>query len=190
LKLWPEQSRRYSLPLRAQSISPDVSQSWARKLRGTIDGRHVALGNFVTAKIAEIEKATIAQMREIWERELSSPLPPIRAYGVLKRILAWRVQEKYLGGVSQSARQQLDRLVAALDRDPKGESATRGLRPGLVLVREWKGTKHQVRVLPEGFEHLGKVYDSLSIVARHITGTRWSGPLFFGLKKTGRQTKK
>ena len=146
--------------------------------------------DIVAEKIAEIEEASISQLREIWEQELLSPIPSIRAYGVLKRILAWRVQEKYIGGISKGASQQLDRLVAVLNRDPKGESAALRLRPGLVLMREWKGIKHQVRVLPEGFEYLGKVYDNLSIIARQITGTRWSGPLFFGLKKAKGRNKK
>ena len=109
------------------------------------------LAEIAAARIAAIEKATITQLRQIWERELSSPIPPICAYGVLKRVLAWRVQEKYLGGISKSANQQLERLVAALDRDPKGESAALRLRPGLVLKREWEGRNHPGGVLSEGF---------------------------------------
>lgn len=135
------------------------------------------------AKIAAIERAGIDVLREIWRRELGGTPPKIRAYGVLKRILAWRVQEKYLGGFSKAVQQQLDRLVAALDRDPKGETASLRLKPGMVLVREWKGTKHQVQVRPDGFEHQGVTYPSLSKVASTIAGSRWSGPLFFGLKR-------
>ena len=137
----------------------------------------------VAAKVAEIEHANLSELREIWRRELGGSPPEIRAYRVLKWILAWRVQEKYLGGLSQTARQHLDRLVAALDRDPTGETAFLKLKPGMVLVREWKGVKHQVRVLPDGFEHQGIQYDSLSSVACTIAGSHWSGPLFFGLKR-------
>lgn len=135
------------------------------------------------AKITAIDRAGIDLLREIWRRELGNEPPKIRAYGVLKRILAWRVQEKHLGGFSKAVQQQLDRLVAAIDRDPTGETATLRLKPGMVLVREWKGTKHQVLVRPDGFEHQGVIYASLSKVASTIAGSRWSGPLFFGLKR-------
>jgi hypothetical protein len=135
------------------------------------------------AKIAAIDRAGIVLLREIWRRELGTEPPKIRAYGILKRILAWRVQEKYLGGFSKAVQQQLDRLVAALDRDPKGDTAALRLKPGMVLVREWKGTRHQVLVRHDGFEHQGTTYASLSKVASTIAGARWSGPLFFGLKR-------
>ena len=138
------------------------------------------------AKMMAIERAGIDLLREIWRRELGTDPPKIRAYGVLKRILAWRVQEKYLGGFSKAVQQQLDRLVAALDRDPKGDNATLRLKPGMVLVREWKGTRHQVLVRPDGFEHQGTTYPSLSKVASTIAGARWSGPLFFGLKRSAK----
>lgn len=55
------------------------------------------------------------------------------------------------------------------------------LKPGMRLVREWQGEVYQVLVLPKGFEMQGRVFKSLSAIARHITGTAWSGPLFFGL---------
>lgn len=154
--------------------------------------RNTPLQEMVVAKVALIEKATIVQMREIWETELVTPVPPIRAYETLRRILAWRVQEKYLGGLSQNSLQELERLGKALERNPGRSNPALRLRPGVTLVREWKGTKHHVRVLPGGFEYLGKTYDSLSIIARTIAGTRWSGPLFFGLKdsKTNKARKK
>lgn len=148
----------------------------------TPKGRQAAPPDLL-AKIAEIERASIDQMREIWRGELGTSPPEIRAYGTLKRILAWRVQEKYLGGLSQEVLQQLERLGNALDRNPGRNNPALKLRPGVMLVREWKGAKHCVRVLPNGFEYLGKTYDSLSVIARTIAGTRWSGPLFFGLKK-------
>lgn len=159
-----------------------MPQHHAETASATPKGRQPPPPDLV-AKISEIERAGIDQMREIWRRELGTPLPKIRAYGTLKRILAWRVQEKYLGGLSQDALQQLERLGNALDRYPDKNSPALRLRPGIMLVREWKGAKHCVRVLPNGFEYLGKTYESLSIIARTIAGTRWSGPLFFGLKK-------
>jgi hypothetical protein len=98
-------------------------------------------------KSATIERAGIAELRDIWRAELGGSPPPIRAYGVLKCILAWRVQKKYLGGLSGAAQQRLDRHVAELDRNPKGDPPILRLKPGMVLVRSWQGVKHQVLVL-------------------------------------------
>lgn len=72
----------------------------------------------------------------------------------------------------------MNRLLRLL-RTP---SPAKTLRPGIRLVRQWQGQTHQVTVLDKGYEYVGKVYPSLSAIARHITGTPWSGPLFFGLK--------
>jgi hypothetical protein len=63
------------------------------------------------------------------------------------------------------------------------------MQPGAVLVREWRGISHQVSVLEKGFSFRGKRYRSLSEVAREITGTRWSGPLFFGLKRSQEESR-
>lgn len=162
----------------------------ASKRRATSSG-HSDLQQMVAEKVAVIEKATFAELKQIWTDEFGIVPPPIRAYEIFRRMVAWRFQEQYLGGLSQSARAQLARLMAALDRDPKGERALFRLKPGFTLVREWKGVKYHVQLLDEGFEYQGKVYASLSEIARLITGTRWSGPLFFGLKKTqnGRKVK-
>jgi len=142
----------------------------------------------VTRKVSEIETATVDRMREIWRGEFGTDPPNMtRSFETFRKLLAWKVQEKYLGGLSRWANQELERLVAALDRDPSGNSSMMRLKPGMVLVREWKGVKHQVHVLDQGLRHGSKTYDSLSEVAREITGTRWSGPLFFGLKRKPKQ---
>lgn len=159
------------------SSTPAVNKRRASSLNGT------DLGEIVAAKVADIEQADSSRLKEIWTKELGVTSPPIRAYETFRRMVAWRVQEKYLGGLSQSAMTQLDRLVVALDRDPKGEHIMFKLKPGYTLVREWKGGRHLVKVLVDGFIYEGVTYNSLSEIARLITGTRWSGPLFFGLKK-------
>ncbi len=100
------------------------------------------------------------------------------------RALAYRIQEKVLGGLQPSTRRLLTKVAAdASARRPiqwAPEPTT--LKPGTVLLRDWHGTQHQVIVRENGIVFNGKQYKSLSQVAHRITGTKWSGPLFFGLK--------
>jgi hypothetical protein len=101
----------------------------------------------------------------------------------LIRAIAYRLQEKAFGGLKPSTQ----RLLAEFAYDGTNGSSlaaapSRIVQPGAVLVREWRGMSHQVSILEKGFCFRGKRYRSLSEVAREITGTRWSGPLFFGLR--------
>jgi DUF2924 family protein len=109
-----------------------------------------------------------------------------RLYGsaaICSRAVAYRLQERALGGLSPATRRLFERVVAhAQARRPLKLRPVRKLEPGAVLIREWGGAKHRVMVRESGFSFGGKEYLSLSEVARVITGSRWSGPLFFGLK--------
>jgi hypothetical protein len=93
------------------------------------------------------------------------------------RAVAYKMQERVYGGLSRSAR----RALADGNRAATALSAAEA-RPGTVLLREWHGVTHQVTVLEGGVLYRGKCHRSLSAVARLITGSRWSGPTFFGLK--------
>ncbi|MGA2412308.1 MAG: DUF2924 domain-containing protein, partial [Candidatus Binataceae bacterium] len=98
--------------------------------------------------------------------------------------IAYRLQEKALGGLKPATVRLLARIAdaAAARRQAAPETATIRLSAGTVLIREWRGAKHQVTVLNDGFLFRAKRFRSLSQIARAITGSRWSGPLFFGLK--------
>jgi len=99
-------------------------------------------------------------------------------------LLAYRLQEKAYGGLSTSLRKRLRALGAELEIDPDADFLdVPRIRPGARLLREWQGETHKVTVVEEGFVYEGKRYKSLSEIARLITGTRWSGPRFFGLEK-------
>ena len=99
------------------------------------------------------------------------------------RALAYRIQEKALGGLKPSTRRLLANVAAAASAHrPMRVAPQPTLKPGTVLLREWHGTQHQVIVREDGVVFQGKRYKSLSQVAHRITGTKWSGPLFFGLK--------
>jgi hypothetical protein len=93
------------------------------------------------------------------------------------RAVAYKLQERAYGGLSPAIRRILAGLREAISVEPPRE-----LRPGTVLLREWQGATHQVTVIEDGVLYRGKQYGSLSEVARVVTGSRWSGPRFFGLK--------
>jgi hypothetical protein len=106
---------------------------------------------------------------------------------LLERVIAYRVQADALGDLDRDSARLLDRLARA-----DAEDATvplpelRAVKPGTLLVREWEGALQRVMVLEEGFAWNGGTYDSLSQVARAITGTNWNGPRFFGLRDRAR----
>src|SRR5208282_437212 len=134
-------------------------------------------------EIEELQEATSANLKERW-RALYGTEPPRRiSRDLLVRALAYRIQEKALGGLKPSARRLLAKVAAdASARRPIQVAPEPSLKPGMVLLREWHGTQHQVIVRDDGIVFNGKQYKSLSQVAYRITGTKWSGPLFFGLK--------
>ncbi len=135
-------------------------------------------------EIDELQEATSANLKQRW-RALYRSEPPRRiSRDLMIRALAYRIQEKVLGGLQPSTRRLLTKVAAdASARRPiqwAPEPTT--LKPGTVLLRDWHGTQHQVIVRENGIVFNGKQYKSLSQVAHRITGTKWSGPLFFGLK--------
>lgn len=128
-------------------------------------------------------------LRELWGKTFGHPAPKHISRDLLLYALAYRVQEQAEGGLGKAARKRLAGLT-----DPKGKEgrpsmpAAPRLRPGTRLVREWRGVVHRVTVLDQGFDYDGSRYASLSQIARRITGTRWSGPLFFGLRQASART--
>lgn len=135
-------------------------------------------------QIAELEALDAAALRGRWVEAFGRPPPKYTSRDLLLRALAYHVQEQAHGGLSKATRRRLAALA-----DPKAPDARKAnrltprVRPGTRLVRSWGGEVHQVSVLEEGFEYCGERYTSLSEIARRITGTRWSGPKFFGLRK-------
>jgi hypothetical protein len=138
-------------------------------------------------EIATLGEAIPADLKERW-RVLYRTEPPRRiSRDLLIRALAYRIQERALGGLSSSTRRLLGKVAhASAHRSIEGTPQP-SLKPGTVLLREWHGTQHQVIVREDGVEFQGKRYKSLSQVASRITGTKWSGPRFFGLPKANRQ---
>ena len=139
----------------------------------------------VAAKVAALPKTPTPELKQMW-RDLFDNEPPAFSRSYLISRLAYRIQELAYGGLKPATRAKLDALADAID--PKTVRKRVVDRPvaGTQLIREWRGVEHTVTVLAEGFELEGRRYKSLSAVARAITGTRWNGPLFFGLRGSKR----
>lgn len=143
----------------------------------------------VLAQLVALPKTETNALRARW-RELFGAEPPPLGRKYLQSRLAYRIQELAYGGLSTTAQAQIDALVAAEEARVRGKPRVRVMRnrpiAGTRLIREWKGVEHQVTVLTDGFEYQGQSYKLLSAIARRITGTRWNGPVFFGLRKPGK----
>ncbi|MEZ5655404.1 MAG: DUF2924 domain-containing protein [Sphingobium sp.] len=127
------------------------------------------------AALASLDTMTGEELRARWVALTGRPVPRVKLR-LLRLALAWEMQAKVHGGLPRRVTQRLDQLAG-------GKTQTSALRPGMRLVREWKGVLHQVSVEEDGaIVWNDATWKSLSEVARAITGTRWSGPAFFGLK--------
>ncbi len=143
-----------------------------------------------TNRLADLETLNSAELRARWEQAFKRTVPKRASRDLLLRGLAYHVQEQAEGGLSKSTRRRLAKLAGRNGEDRESISPPNlRLKPGSRLIREWHGVTHSVMVLDDGFDWRGDRYTSLSQIARAITGARWSGPLFFGLRKTGSQTK-
>lgn len=128
------------------------------------------------SELAALETLSLAQLRLKWSEIDDRPVPRISA-GLLRLAIAWELQAAAHGGLSRKTVQTLDQLAA-------GRTETRPAQAGMRLMREWNGKVHVVMIDEDGAIHWNdRRWKSLSRVAREITGTRWSGPAFFGLKK-------
>jgi hypothetical protein len=144
----------------------------------------------VEAELRWLPGAPIADLRKRY-RELFRAEPPI-AYGpdLLRRSIAHRIQEKVYGGLPSSTRRLLEQLVKAAIAKPNGRLVLpRRIKPGSELVRTWKGKTYRIKVVAGGFEYDGRTFASLSEIASKITGTKWNGPRFFGLRSTTNQVR-
>lgn len=139
------------------------------------------------AGIAALRTLPIDQLRKQWQRSFNVAVPKGLSRDLMVRALAWRMQEKVHGGLSQTARRKLHIFARQLRAGEDGAfDPGPVLKPGTRLIREWQSRAIEVLVLGDGFEYDGRRYGSLSGIARQVTGTRWSGPRFFGLPKAGR----
>ena len=135
----------------------------------------------LATEVASLEGLDIAALREDWRRRWAAPPPPVRSADFLRRLLAERLQLQAFGGDPDLDR-QLAELVKRYRRGRGVKLPRHRIKAGTLMVREHKGRVHQVEVLDTGYAWNGKIWRSLSEIAREITGIRWNGPRFFGLR--------
>jgi hypothetical protein len=146
----------------------------------------------VENELSAVAKLSINDLKKAWVARFEINPPKIRSGDLLLRLSAWQVQSRATGELDSDTERKLSNIARALERNGSYEPQIRNdLSLGVVLTREWKGAIRKVTVVVDGFQYLGKKYGSLADIARTITGTRWSGPRFFGLEqRTARSVRK
>jgi hypothetical protein len=130
----------------------------------------------VEEHVAQLATMSLPELREEWQRLTGAPVPRISA-SLLQLALSYEIQARAFGGLSRETTRKLDQVAA-------GKTKTSAVSPGMRLVREWGGKAHVVTIGEDKVIRWNeREWQSLSEVAREITGTRWSGPAFFGLKR-------
>ena len=144
--------------------------------------------NSVLRQMALLQSMSLEQLREKWLDLYGEEPPQYKKQFLIKR-LAYRIQELFYGGLAEQANVHLQQAakedpVATVNRRiPEERKSNEAILPGTRLVRVWNDRRYEVIVLADGYEFEGRTFRSLSAVAREITGTRWNGKVFFGLKK-------
>jgi len=134
-------------------------------------------------QVANLPAMSKAQLLAIWGENFRQAPPASLRKDLMVPILAYRIQEREYGGLANAARKRLRDIAKSIDSDKQARGrGSSSLGHGTRLVRSWKGEVHEVEVSNGAFTYRGKQYSNLSRIAREITGTSWSGPLFFGTK--------
>jgi hypothetical protein len=143
----------------------------------------------IEAELHQLTGMPIAQLRLRYAQVFRNDPPKAFGPDLLRRSIAHRIQEKAYGSLSRPAQRLLDQMIKAYAAKPGGRIVLpRRIKPGSVLVREWKGKSHRVMVLAKGFAYDSETYSNLSEIAVLITGTRWNGPRFFGLRSKAEES--
>jgi hypothetical protein len=140
-------------------------------------------------EIARVRDLDLSALRARWQSAFRRKAPNYLPRHLLYRMIAYRLQAECLGDLDRDTRRFLDKVTAGTEDNKLSAPRHRrhALQPGTVLVREWDDKSQRVMVLEEGFAWNGTTYRSLTEIAFAITGTRWSGPRFFGLRHRGKK---
>ena len=138
----------------------------------------------LATNLGELEDLDLHGLREKWQQHYGTEPPPSMSRELLQRAVGYKMQEEVFGGLSRRTLLQLSTLKTAGTKSLSNvRSAAPAPKSGTKLIREWQGKVHEVLALEDGqFAYGGKIYRSLTTVARQITGTHQSGPRFFGIQ--------
>ena len=142
----------------------------------------------ILARLAALKAMSVNELKAEWKVLFDTPAPN-NSRGFLEGRLSYRIQELTFGGPDKQTRRLLDLLADEVEGTLTRKAQIADPRTPVVgtrLIREWDGVPHTVTVLKDGFDWEGRRYKSLSAVARAITGTRWNGYRFFGLRERKR----
>lgn len=143
----------------------------------------------VAARVAALPKLPMTELWSLWDRFFPQR-PSHHHRGYVEGRIAYKLQEEAFGGLKPETHRQLVRIGESQSKMKARRTNEVFIVPGTVLVREYDNREHRVTALADGsFEYEGRRFKSLSATARHITGSQWSGPVFFGLVKTTREAK-
>jgi len=149
----------------------------------TVDVQKRADSEVLGAELAALHRMSAADLRTQWRRLYRAHPPKKLSRDLLELGVAWKLQERVLGGLSAVTKRQLTELARTMESKSDLAKARKvSLKPGARLVRAWGSQTHEILVVEDGFLWRSKTWCSLSGIAREITGTRWSGPRFFGLR--------
>lgn len=128
---------------------------------------------------------SIEDFRLMWEKAFGNPPPPRAGRELLELGVGWQQQSKIRGGLDRATREEIALLIRDVraGRDTALPQRKAKLGAGTTLVREWNGKTYQVQIIDAGYLFENKIWRSLSEIARVITGARWNGPKFFGLRQ-------
>lgn len=129
-----------------------------------------------------LEKLSLTELRQIWAQAWEKKAPTQLGRTMLEVSLKFKLSKN----INVELQNRIEQLVKMYKRNPKCfDERCNALKPGTQIIRSWKGKKYTILVKSDGFDYQGRFYTSLSQIANEITGSRWNGHLFFGLKKKG-----
>jgi hypothetical protein len=138
----------------------------------------------ISKQIAKLPNFSRQRLLDLWQELYGRSAPPGIRRELMVPFLTYRLQEKAYGGLKPSTRAELRRIARSLENSTASPNLRilPKIKTGTHILRKWKGEMHDVGVTEFGYEYRGSGFRSLSEIARKITGTRWSGPAFFGLR--------
>lgn len=146
---------------------------------------HAGNESSLSAELATIVTMTYSELHVAWRRHFRAVPPKKMSRDILELGIAWKIQENKFGGLGVAVKRQIAELARTMEeKSDLAKPRATSLKPGARLLRAWNGVTHEITVVEDGFLWAGNTWRSLSVIAREITGTRWSGPRFFGLKVT------